>query len=975
MKKAWVLRVLAGGIIAACGFGYLDSPGTESLQRILGLVRQQDEDSDAGKAVSDNPYQVWLYEYDLLKSPYTGRIPPDARVREWNTALSFMNRQRLYRLAANSYNLAGPDNISGRTRAIAYDLRYNGSSNQTILTGGVSGGVFRSTNGGQSWQWVSTPQLNSVTSIVQDPRTGTNPITNRPYYDTWYCGTGEFLPTSFITGPAASDLSFIVGWGMFQSDDDGQSWYSMAFSRGTAAQGNNSEEAFDNAYDIINRLVVNPVNGNLYVSRFGSIVQVVEASAGNYTRTLTLYNNSDKGQLSTSNQISDIVCSADGTTLFAAFHGAYTDPSNVDTSIDMEGIWQGKVNLAGGGAITWKKISGQGSASPAGWPAPGQYGRIVLALVPADQHLLFALVANGRNGALSAPGGPQPEADLFRYNDLTGQWTNLSANVPRTDSSNRGAFQVQNGYDMAIAVSPSDTMTVYIGGTNAYRSTDGFTSLLHTTLINGYGRSNMNEFGYDFNIGHPDIHYFSFRPGTDSEMICSNDGGIQKCTDILTPDSVSWINLDNSYQTLQYYYVTIDPENAEMTFAGGAQDNQCTIRNSFETDPNSHDIYIVGDGCSVGLSSPINNNKYFYLSSQNGGMYRASLDVSDNQYAGSFGSIKPSGAQGDFITLFYLDPDNTENLYFASTDTLFRTTAASTVSSGTWTRMTGVNASITSSIRSMATTRGSYSAAHNLFFGTDGGKVYRMRDPANALPSETPADISDPGMQGVVIGLSVNPRNDDTLLAVISNYDTQSIWWTGDANDSIPVWQAIEGSGAGNLQAPSIRSCAIISTQTAVEYFVGTQIGLYSTTLINGANTSWTPESASGPLQYAIVSSLALRWSDNTLVVGTHGNGMFYTSIGSATGVTPPPDTGSIFIRTVYPTLLTGTMDIQTGTLTGVTGMHIFIFNILGQLSYESQAGYQNQSLNLGFLPGGMYLITIVSNDGTHRYTRKFIRQ
>ncbi|HUX84725.1 MAG TPA: hypothetical protein VMV20_05795, partial [Chitinophagaceae bacterium] len=500
--------------LAGCGYYYLKGSDTDFLERALGTGNPgKDLDGDAPEA--DNPSAVWLYEYNLLKSPYTHRIPPDARMKEWNTAFSFLSLSGMDRLSANTYNLAGPDNMSGRTRAVAYDLRYNGSSNQTILTGGVSGGIFRSTDGGGTWQWVSTPQLNSVTSIVQDPRQGTNPITGKPYNDTWYCGTGEFLPTSFITGPVASDLSFIVGWGMFQSDDDGLTWYSMTFSRGSISQGNGSEETFDNAYDIINRLVVNPVNGNLYVSRFGSIVTVSESSAGNYNRTLTLYNTRDNGNLSTSNQISDIVCTSDGTTLFAGFHGDYTDPSNVDTSQDMEGIWEGKVNLSGGGAITWKKISGKGAASPTGWPAPGRYGRIVLSLAPSNPHLLYALAANGADGRLDAPGGPRPEADLFRYNDSTGTWTDLSDNLPKTDSSDRGAFQVQNGYDMAIAVSPVDSMTVYIGGTNAYRSTDGFTSLLHTTLINGYGRSSFNEFGYDFEIGHPDIHGFTFRPGSD----------------------------------------------------------------------------------------------------------------------------------------------------------------------------------------------------------------------------------------------------------------------------------------------------------------------------------------------------------------------------------------------------------------------------------------------------------------------------
>lgn len=984
MKKVWLQWILTLLLLAGNGYFYFRGQVTDRLQLILGLRKEAEDDGAGGGDVdADNPYQTWVYEYNLLKSPYTGKIPPDARVKEWNTALSFnsninsLNGQA--RLTANSYLFAGPDNISGRTRAIAYDLRYNGTTNQVMLTGGVSGGIFRSTDGGVSWQWVSTPQLNSVTSIVQDSRQGTNPITNEPYMDTWYCGTGEFLPTSFISGPTASDLSFIVGWGMFQSDDNGQTWYAMGFSRGVASQNNTSEEAFDNAYDIINRLVVNPVNGNLYVSRFGSIVQVAEVSSGNYNRTLALYDNSDNGTLNTSNEVSDIVCSADGTTLFVGFHGRYTDPSNIDTTKDMEGLWQGNVNLSAGGTITWKKIAGQGANSPAGWPVSGSYGRIVLSLAPNNQHILYALVANGLNGTLSATGSPKPEADLFKYNDSTGIWTNLSANVPVTDSSDRGAFQVQDGYDMAISINPGDSNTVYIGGTNAYRSTDGFNSPSHITLINGYGRNGFDEFGYDYNIGHPDIHWFTFRPGSDSEMICSNDGGIQKCFNVFQPDSLSWTNLDNSYQSLQYYYVAIDPDNTQMTFGGGSQDNQCTLRNSFEDDPNAHDIYIVGDGCSVGISNPLNNTKNFFISDEDGGIYRVGLDPADNEFTGSFATIKPTGALGDFITLFYLDPDNTENLYFVSNDSLFRTTAASFVSATTWTLMKGVTSSISGDIRSLATTRGDYHSSHNLFFGTDEGKVYRLRDPENTSSTTVPMDISDPGMEGVVIGVSVNPRNDDTIMAVISNYDTQSIWWTGNANDSIPTWQSIEGAVANNLAAPSIRSCAIVPTQTTVEYFVGTQIGLYSTTSISGSNTEWTPEVSSGPLQYAIVSSLAMRWSDNTMVVGTHGNGMFYANIGSPVEVTSlpptPTDTSSVFILNLYPTLLVNTLNIQVGNLLGVTGMQVYIYNMIGQLDYEAKMSYQNQSIDLAGLPSAMYIMTIVSNDGTHRYTRKFVKQ
>lgn len=73
----------------------------------------------------------------------------------------------------------GPENIGGRTRALAIDVSDNTSN--TILAGGVSGGMWRSTNGGTSWTRVTTlPQLASVTTLAQDTRSGKTNI--------WYYG-------------------------------------------------------------------------------------------------------------------------------------------------------------------------------------------------------------------------------------------------------------------------------------------------------------------------------------------------------------------------------------------------------------------------------------------------------------------------------------------------------------------------------------------------------------------------------------------------------------------------------------------------------------------------------------------------------------------------------------------------------------------------------------------------------------------
>jgi hypothetical protein len=85
------------------------------------------------------------------------------------------------------------------------------------------------------------------------------------------------------------------------------------------------------------------------------------------------------------------------------------------------------------------------------------------------------------------------------------------------------------------------------------------------------------------------------------------------------------------------------------------------------------------------------------------------------------------------------------------------------------------------------------------------------------------------------------------------------------------------------MKLPSFRSSAIAITNVGVEYFVGTSVGLFKTT-IDGSNpnaTVWTQEGAS-QIGNAVVDALALRPVDNTLLVGTHGYGMWTTALALA---------------------------------------------------------------------------------------------
>jgi hypothetical protein len=311
---------------------------------------------------------------------------------------------------------------------------------------------------------------------------------------------------------------------------------------------------------------------------------------------------------------------------------------------------------------------------------------------------------------------------------------------------------------------------------------------------------------------------------------------------------------------------------------------------------------------------------------------------------------------------------------------LFRTTSASTVSSGTWTELTGVRQAVNPnnpsggkniSIRAIAFTRGTYSPTHSLFFGTTTGKIFRLDDPRNTPASAAPVNITPSGLTGNVQDIAVNPTNDNELLVVISNYNVPSIWWTTNAKSSTPTWRNVEG----NLALPSIRSCQIIintsGTTPVTEYYVGTSVGLYSTDNLTANNPVWQRE-GTNILGFAVVQSMAHRPSDNVLVIGTHGNGMYYTSVGKTINTNPGNE---LFIESVSPTLVTSFVNYRVGNLSSVQSIIIRIFNTKGQLLFKEERAYSNASVDFTRYPAGMYIISFFSSDGEHKFTQKIIRQ
>jgi len=961
-------------------------------------------------------YLRWKYEADMIKDPTTGEALFGLRKQEVEFARTIPERNTSLALARlttqNNYLPAGPNNIGGRTRAIAYDVRY-GTTNSVLIAGGISGGIFRSTDGGANWTRVTPAnEVHNVSCIAQDTRIG--------FQDTWYAGGGEYIGSSTDATGAG-----YLAYGILKSTDNGTTWTKLPLTNITdfngAAIGAGVPERFDHPFDYVHKISVSPANGDVYVACHRKIVR----SSNNGTTFQTVFGSGVSGFASGGQ--GDVVISPTGI-VYVAVTGAAPD-------LTLRGIWKSETGnfnsytrLAGGSLLGQDSVDGWRGNSYSFTNVGGSNfydpRRTLLALAPSNEKILYVLYENGLTNTSS---GRNKEADLFKLNMTSGNvWTNLSGNIPDFPNGDHDAtdpFTIQGGYDLFITVKPDDPNFVLLGGTSLYRSTDGFsTANYNNTLcwIGGYGNTLPSLTFYP--NSHPDIHNLVFNPSNPNEAICSNDGGMQRTLNITAAGStVAWTNLNN-YQTLQYYKVAIDPEIGANNFAGGAQDNGTQFRDKtgilgiIPSDSNNHRRVLGGDGASVGISKRNGSTQYIYSAVQLGSIRRGQLQPSLGVPAGAgFNEIRPSGLTeaesssefGEFVTNFKLNPDNTEDLYYINFNRMFRTTNASTVSTSSgWTELTGVSSAVNSSngktiaIRAIAFSRGHYGSLHSMYFGTTDGRIFRLDDPRNSAAATTPVNITPTvtDMTGLnVQDIAVNPNNDNEIIAVVTNYgrtvgsalnNVTNILWTNDAKSASPTWRVAEGNLTGNNTSDyiSARSCMITvkkdgSGNPVTEYYVGTAAGLFAvenlgTTLLGGGSPTWLRE-GSTTLNFAVVSSLAYRPADNVLLIGTHGNGLYYTFLGTSnlvTGINNPVINDKDFITKVYPTISQSMVQYSVGNKPDVKKISVQLFNMQGQELYRLETGYQNGNFNISRFAKGAYILSIYSDNKKYRHVQKIIR-
>ncbi|MFI5407412.1 MAG: WD40/YVTN/BNR-like repeat-containing protein, partial [Nitrososphaerales archaeon] len=208
-----------------------------------------------------NLEELYRLDYLQLRNPSSGKIPADIGEREEVLVKSFANRVNLHDVSDNfQYTFQGPSNLAGRIRALCFDR--NDLNSSTIMVGGVSGALFKSINGGASWTKINLPGQRhyTITAITQDPRSGFGNI--------WYCAGG-----AEIFGGSASYNAGIAGHlgdGVFKSIDNGNTWFRLINSN------TGLYNQFDRGMDNIHNIIVNHLNGDIYVACTNAIFRSID---------------------------------------------------------------------------------------------------------------------------------------------------------------------------------------------------------------------------------------------------------------------------------------------------------------------------------------------------------------------------------------------------------------------------------------------------------------------------------------------------------------------------------------------------------------------------------------------------------------------------------------------------------------------------------------------------------------------------
>jgi len=872
----------------------------------VGSVGQSRENRPEG------PEYAGFRDYIMTMNPETQQVPEKA----WLKAAKYIESEsQLGRLkSGDSFEWEEiPSNTGGRTRAIMYDP--TDPAHRKVWAGGVTGGLWykEDIKGDDAWQMVDNfwPSL-AVNCMTYDP--------NDP--SVFYVGTGEGQTAVVIYRESSGR-----GSGVWKSSNKGKDWEMLA-----------STENFEYITDIAVR------------NESGKSVVYLGVASGIY-----------KGEVHISEPNDGLYRSEDGggswTQVLPDIPGEnspYT-PAHIEITADGRILIGTMRNILqkGGGRIL-RSDDGKD------WTVMDYYvplieareinnipGRVIIASAPSDPNRVYAILGGGEadssNGFVYSRG-----VMIIKSFDAGKSWQEIPMPAPHEGEA-EGQWSFLAWHALTAAVQPDNPDVVWIGGLDLYRSDDGGWSWYQKSLWWNFGKFYVREYPV---YVHADQHSLVYKPGSTSELLNSNDGGVFLATNSRDP-APAFREKNQGYNTLQYYSCAIHPVAGERYFLGGCQDNG-TFRTTNE--PTSKNVSVsYGDGaiCFIDEDEPniqisCSQFNFFYYSTdgQHSKTYNFNFD------GGTF--INPVDYD-DADNILYANAMNFEGGY---RDSIFRITL--------------INDSVLSPVIVPAGTGSMvpFSAIHVVpgkvmdntlvLAGSQSGRLFRLENAQSDINSTEIGSMEFPSayISCIQTGLSA-----DQILLTFSNYGVDHVW---ESRDGGVTWKV----KSGNLPDIPVR-WAIYTPGVPESVMLATEHGIWYTMDIGRDHVEWVK---AGNFPNVRVDMLSARNSDGHILAATHGRGLFLSSglmsLGSPSSSSPE---GNI---SVYPNPASDFINIEIHS--GKSGRWtLAVIDLDGKLHRQENLGNRDTEflyrMTLDGLAPGVYLIRAEAED--RYYSQTFIKR
>jgi hypothetical protein len=782
--------------------------------------------------------QSLIAQNEISQSPL---LDPETKTVRWD--LVYKNLETKYakkvRTGSLGFNEVGPSNIAGRINALVIKSGY-------CLAAADNGGIWRNNSISGTGSWTSV-----YSSYPLDYYNFTSLATPSLSSPIIYASTGFLQRGNY----QAHDQFRPIGNGLIMTNDHGSTWNPIAITQPSILTGGPAE--------IINKIVV-ANNGDVFMAA----QRITSGTSG-----ILFYR--------PSNNTLNLIPNASG---------------NNGVGFDVVKAANGDIWVAflvgGNRVISRLRLNSSNTYDKLDQRVFTTGTRIALATAPSDANIIYAINVSGPPAINSiirtANGATSSSANLAT-------WTTLpipATSVLKIDQITR---------DLALTVDPLNPNTVVLSSLNICKTTNANAVTPNWTAVSQ---------AISVPFPHADAADFYFKPGSSTEAYACNDGGIYRTSNMNTT-TPTWVAKNNGLNVTQFYSCATPSNATDFNFIGGTQDNgHILLQGTTNSGLTAGQTVSSGDGFNTFMGDVVSgksrlivshngttnhtfeSNFYPKVSSTFPAIYGA---VGGGATTCSMGTTNlGSTIQGNGnISMVPSDYDNLEEVLFTKGDIALNQlkcflnvgvpcSTSSTVQNFTISNLNSISNHITC-------IKASKNSAKTFYIGTNTGMLIKcvwtrggaglITDPIAGITS-TIIPIAGISNTAFISSIDLQGTNDAEILITTSNSgsSTQNIFYrataagaftalestvqASNAIHGLPIWCAkFIDAGANNTINAKI--------------VIGTEIGVYYTTNINGVNTIWTADVNSPNIR--ITQMQYRKASDGLLLISTFGRGIWWS--------------------------------------------------------------------------------------------------